>query len=75
MFEPFSHWATKLHETLAAGAKLVLPACEAVTVIVPGPKTVNVVPVRVAGPLTAKLTGRPEVAWATSATGPAPVAG
>lgn len=60
--------------TSAAGAKLALPACAALTVQVPAASKVSVLPVTVHTPdvLDEKVTGRPELAVAIKAAGAVP---
>src|SRR5689334_12485499 len=54
---------TKLCTTVGAAANVALPAWVAVTTTVPvAPVSVTMLPEIVAGPLTASVTGRPELA-------------
>jgi hypothetical protein len=66
-------WLTTIvRETGVAAAKLLSPGWVAVTVTVPAPVRLKVLPVSVAGPVTANATGSPEVAVAERTIGALP---
>jgi hypothetical protein len=55
-----------------AAVKVSLPLWLAVTTTVPAPVNARLPPLMVAGPVAVKTTARPELALASSASGPAP---